>query len=192
MSVTLDLARAAAVGKIVRARSLMPMLRRKKDRTFVANLVLTLAENGGELTDDVIANAMEAAFEPLNRDADAARAELIRKGRAKLRLSQVGDAIADFYDVAADMSLAEAAQLHAEHIRGIKYKATVVDDKGKAHTVTMRDKPNYTALKDYLTLALPKEAKRVQVDQRTLVGRMSVGETYDQPAIDPLPIGESS
>lgn len=184
-----DLPRAAAVGHLMRNPSLMPMIRRKRDRAFVANLVVALAQNGGALDDDVIADAMSATLEVPHKDDVAARAALLRKGRAKLKLSVIGASIAEFYEVAADMTLAEAAQLHAEHIRGLRYKATVIDEKtGKAKTVIMREKPNYQALKDFQHLVLPREPKQVQVDSRTLVARMNVGENYRQPEIDPLPI----
>ncbi len=144
-------------------------LARKRDRQFVAALVAELA-HAPALNDEVLIAAAQAAYGAGCLQPAAKRAYWLSKAKEKLQLTSIGAAIADYYGTAANFTLADATKLHVEHIRGVA-----------------PEKANYQALKDFLTLTLPRQPKQVQVDQRSISARFNFTGT-DQPMIDATPI----
>jgi hypothetical protein len=107
--------------------------------------------------------------------------KILRKARRVLGLTEIQAKIADFYEVAVGFSPVEAAAMHVKHIRGeILVEKTVFDNDNYPQTVLERQPPSYQALKDYNSAVLPKPAKQVNIDQRTMVAKVMV-EQQDAP-----------
>ncbi|MDE2102035.1 MAG: hypothetical protein KGL39_32615 [Patescibacteria group bacterium] len=165
---------------------------RKKDRRFVAELVSRMASNGGVITESDLVAAAQATWtpsgNPANRKKETIRAEMLAKAESKLKLSEIGEAIANFFQASVGFSLADAADLMVQHIKGIEYEKTYVSPVGDTRVIVVKEKPSYQALKDFMALVTPREPKQINVDQRTLVARMNVQGSYEQPSIDAIPI----
>jgi hypothetical protein len=162
---------------------------RARDRQFVAAFVTALARTGGEISDSVLLEAAQQAWKPARHyvSREQKKKDLLDKARTTLGLSTVTAAIADFYGIEANFTAKDAVKLHVKHIKGIKFKQTIIDKEGNASDVWVTKPPSYEALRDFLKLTLPKEPKQINVDQRTLSMRMNV--PYALPELDATPIG---
>ena len=160
---------------------------RQGDRVFVAALCEELAEVG-ELTDEVVIAAVKRAWAPRRTVPTETENRLaLQKGKQKLQMDRIGAAIAEVYGIAASFTLDDALLLHVRHIKGELTKEQMTP---AGEIVSIQIPPSYAALKDYLKMVLPAAPKQVQIDQRTIVARMSFDGV--QPAIEPLPIGEDA
>jgi hypothetical protein len=167
-------------------------LGRARDRRFVAALVEELA-NAPALTEDILIAAAQKAYDPpgRTRTTEQHRAYALFKAQQKLALTQIGDAIASYYGAVTGFSLADAAELHVAHIKGELTKQHVVTigkgEEARTEVVDVKIPPSYQALRDLLTLTLPKQPKQVNIDQRSMTARFNFTGAA-QPAIDATPI----
>jgi hypothetical protein len=184
----------AKIEALVRERSVdierfEKFLPRLRDRVFVAALLEGLASNGGELSDGLLLEAASKTWRPTPRQTrETNQRRMLNLAKNALNMSTVAAAIGDFYGIEVGFSHVDAAKLHVQHIKGLKYKKTVYDTEGRAVEITVREKPSYEALRDYLKMTMPKEAKQINIDQRNLTLRANIG--YAPPEIDATPIGD--
>lgn len=165
---------------------------RRRDEQFAEALTRAVALGGGTLDDNKLIAAYLASHQlGLVRMTDEQQRRRVALARAKekLLLTDVREALREIYET-VDFDVVEAAELHVQHIRGLEYEVPARDAKGnlllekgddlepRPVMVKVKDKPNYDALKDYLKVALPQPA--VRVDKRVLIG--NVGRT-PAPAI---------
>lgn len=181
---------AQPVDRIIDEDTFARDIPRRRDRQFVAALLGALGRAGGEISEGVLLEAAQQAWKPPFRmSREDARGQLLEKARATLNLSNVTQAIAAFYGLEANFTPTDAVKLHVAHIKGLKYKKTWVDpETGLTKEITVREKPSYEALRDFLKLTMPKEAKQINIDQRSLTFRQNI--PYTPPEIDAIPIGE--
>jgi len=118
----------------------------RRGEHFCDSLVGRVARSG-KLDEDVLVEAVRDAFlVPHERKA------AIRKARLLLRKPNIRDRIAHVYE-ARGFNLGEAVDLHIKHIKG---------------DADPRLPPSYSALKDFLTMVLPKEPKTLNVNSRSV------------------------
>lgn len=79
--------------------------------------------------------------------------------KTKMADPNIRSAIAGIYDEVGEFTLVDAVKKHVEHIQGVEHE--VVTKQGDV--VTVRAKPSYPALKDFLTMTLPQPAKKLEV-----------------------------
>ena len=108
------------------------------------------------------------------------RAAVRKKAEALLRRADVTEGIREHFAVAANFTPVDGAQMLVKHIRGeIEHERTVVTKDG-VEKINEKIPPSLDALKHYHSLALPKPAKQVQVDQRVVVAKALISEQAPQ------------
>lgn len=137
---------------------------RERDRRFAEALVAEIGAAGGVITDEGMLRAAREVWRVMTTPLSDAK--LLARVKRKLKQPDVREAIGSAYQ-AAGFDVAEAVQLHIDHIRGnITVQKTVVVGKGEDATVEVVDvklPPNYAALKDYEAMVLPKAPVRSDV-----------------------------
>lgn len=134
---------------------------RLRDRWFCERVIELCAELGG-FSDDVLYHAVNRTYHRGSSVMDWDRRSALKKARRKLLQPDVQSAIRDVYEGAAGFSIVDALQLHVKHIQGYAIEDTVTDDEGTESIRRTQVAPNYAALKDYLAMATPKAATRIE------------------------------
>lgn len=112
---------------------------RERDRHFV----LAVRERGIPLTDEERRDVAEVAWPTMEEWNQPA---LNRKIKQKLRQPDVRAALSSIYEAVGSFTPAEAFALQIAHMR----------------------KGHYPALRDYMISAMPTQAKKVEIDSRSL------------------------
>ena len=137
---------------------------RKRDRLLVDSILRHAGANGGKLTPEVAAAALNDVWARGGKPAKPATAmEVIRR---KLSDPNIRKAIGDIYQEVGGFTIVDAVKLHVEHIRGIEHDKIIRHKEGSdwvEEVERVQDKPNYGALKDYLTMTVPMPAKKLEI-----------------------------
>jgi hypothetical protein len=148
----------------VQTRAASSGIGRKRDRYLVDAILRHAGANGGKLTPEVAAAALDEVWTRGGKPAKPATAmEIIRK---KLSDPNIRKAIGDIYQEVGGFTIVDAVKLHVEHIKGIEHDKIVRHKEGSdwvEEVERVQDKPNYGALKDYLNMTVPQPAKKLEI-----------------------------
>jgi hypothetical protein len=156
-----------------------PGIGRKRDRLLVDALLKAAARHGGQLTEGA---CFEAVNEVHQRPVKASTAVAIV--RKKLANPNIRRALQDAYQYQADLTVLEAIDMHAKHVRGEITKQAVTKDG----VIDLKVAPSWPALKTFLDMTLPQPAKKVSVEVSGPLGRSMLD---DVPPIKARQIGSA-
>jgi hypothetical protein len=140
----------------------MPAARRQW-REFVEQTIKVLAQARGVFGSEIaLADAVGSRMGWCAKDGPLTPPAVRRKALAYFANPNITEAIREHFEVNAGFSAAEAAQIHVKWIRG------EMEHNGE------KLPPSFQALKGYEDGAFPKQVKKVDVEQRSLVARFEV------------------
>lgn len=150
---------------------------RERHRRFADKFleVIPTPEAGPFAMKQAMIEAAKAGFSATRGLGARSDEEFYELAERTLSNGQVHDYIRMVYEQEADFRQREALAIHAQHIRGgIEVERVAIGKDGSEIRYTEKLAPNYQALKDYLSMTMPKPVKKVEVDQRTAVVRVNV------------------
>jgi hypothetical protein len=136
---------------------LLEAVARIKQRNFCVDVVSAMLK--GAAVDDALTQAAKDNFQaPGGALTDSSG---LSKGRSVIEKPNVMRGMEILFEEAG-ISPQKAASIHVGHIEGISYDTTVFKN-GVPIDVTIKQPPNYQALKDYWALTVPRPATKLEV-----------------------------
>jgi hypothetical protein len=113
--------------------------------------------------------------------APAREKSILKRAKYLLDHHEIAGALRDYFDVAADFTAVDAANKLVDWIEGrVEYDTQTVTREGAVIEHKAKMPPSLEALKAYMAVAIPKPAKQVNIDQRTLVAKVLI---TDKPPV---------